>query len=179
MRIVETRTHTRPHTRRSPRTRSRSRSSSPTSGRTAPSRTRSGRRYLRLPTPPLLTTRPGHNAPQLTNAPTHLTLLSSSAAAACSQVVELETHTQSPETRRRLKHLAHLPLSTPFALAELDCNPLVPAEVMAQFDAEARTDTPRTDIRGHTPLSLASRAFFLLFHPPTSHLPAFPPSLCR
>ena len=63
------------------------------------------------------------------------------------QVLELEAHEQSEATRKRLKHLAFLPLSTPFMLAELDCGALVGPEVRltvrccAALSALGGTDT--------------------------------------
>ena len=51
-------------------------------------------------------------------------------------VVELERHTQDEDTRRRAAHLRHLPLTTQYAIAELDMTKLVPAETLRGVDGE-------------------------------------------
>ena len=53
-------------------------------------------------------------------------------------VVELERHTQDEDTRRRAAHLRHLPLTTQYAIAELDMTNLVPAETLREHGEELR-----------------------------------------
>ena len=53
-------------------------------------------------------------------------------------VVELEHHTQDEETRRRAAHLRHLPLTTAYALAELDLSDIVGQEAMETHGEELR-----------------------------------------
>ncbi len=53
-------------------------------------------------------------------------------------VVELERHTQDEDTRRRAAHLRHLPLTTQYAIAELDVTNLVPAETLREHGEELR-----------------------------------------
>jgi len=51
-------------------------------------------------------------------------------------VLEVESLTQTPETRRRLRFLGHLPLSTPFQLVEVDLRCLLPRDALAPFHEE-------------------------------------------
>ena len=53
-------------------------------------------------------------------------------------VVELEHHTQDEETRRRAAHLRHLPLTTAYALAELNLSDIVGEEAMETHGEELR-----------------------------------------
>ena len=53
-------------------------------------------------------------------------------------VVELERHTQDEDTRRRAAHLRHLPLTTQYAIAELDMTKLVPTETLREHGEELR-----------------------------------------
>ena len=53
-------------------------------------------------------------------------------------VVELEHHIQDEETRRRAAHLRHLPLTTAYALAELDLSDIVGEEAMETHGEELR-----------------------------------------
>ena len=55
-----------------------------------------------------------------------------------SPIVELERHTQDEETRRRAAHLRHLPLTTQYAIAELDMTTLVPHAVLKEHGEELR-----------------------------------------
>jgi hypothetical protein len=53
-------------------------------------------------------------------------------------IVELERHTQDEDTRRRAAHLRHLPLTTQYAIAELDMAALVPHAVLKEHGEELR-----------------------------------------
>ena len=53
-------------------------------------------------------------------------------------IVELERHTQDEDTRRRAAHLRHLPLTTQYAIAELDMATLVPHAVLKEHGEELR-----------------------------------------
>ena len=53
-------------------------------------------------------------------------------------IVELERHTQDEDTRRRAAHLRHLPLTTQYAIAELDMTTLVPHAVLKEHGEELR-----------------------------------------
>ena len=53
-------------------------------------------------------------------------------------IVELTNYRQSDATRKRFKAVAHLPLATPFYMAELDISALLSAEMHAQFGDELR-----------------------------------------
>ena len=55
-----------------------------------------------------------------------------------SPIVELERHTQDEDTRRRAAHLRHLPLTTQYAIAELDMAALVPHAVLKEHGEELR-----------------------------------------
>ena len=55
-----------------------------------------------------------------------------------SPIVELERHTQDEDTRRRAAHLRHLPLTTQYAIAELDMTTLVPHAVLKEHGEELR-----------------------------------------
>lgn len=59
-------------------------------------------------------------------------------------IVELERHTQDEDTRRRAAHLRHLPLTTQYAIAELDMAALVPHAVLKEHgEVLRRRETAR------------------------------------
>ena len=53
-------------------------------------------------------------------------------------VIHVEHVTQSEATRQRLRHLAHWPLATPFALAEVDLSHIVSAQAWAETAQERK-----------------------------------------
>ena len=62
--------------------------------------------------------------------------------------MELTHHRQSEATRKRFKAVAHLPLATPFYMAELDLSALLSAEMHAQFGEELRRRDRLMEIEG-------------------------------
>lgn len=62
-------------------------------------------------------------------------------------VLELEWHAMTFENRKRFKQLAHLPLGTQFALAEIDLSKIVPAHILRNFKPELQARKEQRDSR--------------------------------
>ncbi|CAG9467790.1 unnamed protein product [Pedinophyceae sp. YPF-701] len=63
----------------------------------------------------------------------------------CARVVEVEEATVTDAVRRRLRWLAHLPLTATYSLVELDLAPLLPEDTMATFAEEVGARRKRRD----------------------------------
>lgn len=73
------------------------------------------------------------------------------------QILEVEDMVQTEATRKRMKHLAHLPLSGAFKLAEVDLTPLLPSEALAPFAEEISGRQKRRDRRAEQEARVAQR----------------------
>ncbi|KAK9835882.1 hypothetical protein WJX74_010176 [Apatococcus lobatus] len=70
---------------------------------------------------------------------------------------ELEEMTQEEHSRRRLKHLAHLPLGGAYKLGEVNLTSLLPAESLAPFQSELAAREKRRERRALQAAAAADR----------------------
>ncbi|KAL0035668.1 hypothetical protein WJX79_007021 [Trebouxia sp. C0005] len=73
------------------------------------------------------------------------------------QILEVEDMVQTEATRKRMKHLTHLPLSGAFKLAEVDLTPLLPPEALAPFAEEISGRQKRRHRRAEQEARMAQR----------------------
>lgn len=73
------------------------------------------------------------------------------------RVLEIEDLVQTDVTRKRMKHIAHLPLSGAFKLAEIDLAPLLPSEALAPFAEEISGRQRRRDRKAEQDARTAHR----------------------
>ena len=58
-------------------------------------------------------------------------------------VLEVETHYQSPTTRRKLEPMAHIPITSEFRLVEIEISEILPEASIAPFQKELTARSER------------------------------------
>lgn len=60
-------------------------------------------------------------------------------------VIEVEPHSQSPTTRRKLEPMAHIPITSEFRLIEIDLSGILPEDSIAPFQKELTARAERRE----------------------------------